>query len=92
VPGVTLSGRVPLEGAMHLKVGGPAAVRGTLTVTLAGRATGKLGHTKIHTNLLSGSFARLRAAAAGVRPLASLARTPRLDHLDPLENGRMVAR
>jgi pimeloyl-ACP methyl ester carboxylesterase len=92
VPGVTVSGRVPLEGAMHLKIAGPAAVRGTLKVTLGGRATGKLGHTRIHTNLLSGSFARIRAAAAGVRPLASLARTPRLDHLDPLENGRMIAR
>jgi pimeloyl-ACP methyl ester carboxylesterase len=92
VPGVMLTGRVPLEGAMQLKVGGPAAARGTLTVTLRGRVTGKLGHTRIHTNLLSGSFARARAVAAGLRPLASLARSPRIDHLDPLENGRMVAR
>ena len=92
VPGVTLSGRVPLEGAMRLTVGGPAAVRGTLKVTLRGRATGKLGHTRINANLLSSSFARARAAAAGLRPLASLAHAPSLDHLDPFEDGRMVTR
>jgi hypothetical protein len=92
VPGVTLSGRVPLEGAMRLTVGGPAAVRGTLKVTLRGRATGKLGHTRINANLLSSSFARARAAAAGLRPLASMAHAPSLDHLDPFEDGRMVTR
>lgn len=92
VPGVTLTGRVPLRGAMRLNIAGPAAVRGTLKVTLRGHATGKLGGHRISVNLLSGNLARERAISAIKRPLAGLARTPRLDHLDPLEDGRMIAR
>jgi hypothetical protein len=67
VPGMTLTGRVPLEGAMHLKVEGRAAVHGTLTVTLSGRVRGKLGHRRVSANLLSGNLARTHALAAGLR-------------------------
>ena len=92
VPGVTLSGTVPLEGSLHIKVGGSAAVHGTLTVTLRGRARGVLGGHRVSANLLVNDVAEARAVASRLRPFASLTSFPRLDHLYSLEDGRMVAR
>jgi hypothetical protein len=67
VPGVTLSGRVPLEGAAKITVSGPAASRGTLSVSLRGRARGTLGGHRVSVNLLASSVSQARAVAAGLR-------------------------
>jgi pimeloyl-ACP methyl ester carboxylesterase len=48
VPGVTLSGKVPLRGTATIKVGGRAAARGTLRITERGGVSGRLGGHKIH--------------------------------------------
>jgi pimeloyl-ACP methyl ester carboxylesterase len=66
VPGVTLTGKVPLRGAIKIKVGGSAAARGTLRITLGGTVRGTLGGHKV-----SGRFtgaARLAAAASAAGP------------------------
>jgi pimeloyl-ACP methyl ester carboxylesterase len=60
VPGVTLTGKVPLRGPATIKIGGSAAARGTLRISERGRVTGRLGGHKV-----SGRFtgaARLAAA------------------------------
>jgi pimeloyl-ACP methyl ester carboxylesterase len=60
VPGMTVTGKVPLRGPATLKIGGSAAARGTLRISERGRVTGRLGGHKV-----SGRFtgaARLAAA------------------------------
>jgi hypothetical protein len=64
---VTLSGRVPLEGAAKISVSGPAASHGTLSVSLRGRARGTLGGHRVSVNLLASSVSQARAVAAGLR-------------------------
>jgi TAP-like protein len=91
VPGVTLTGRVPFEGSMHIVIGGPAAVRGTLTVSLRGRAKGKLGHHRVSANLLTGDLSVARAVASRLH-MATAASSPRFDHLDPFQDRGMVTR
>jgi pimeloyl-ACP methyl ester carboxylesterase len=66
VPGVTLSGKVPLEGAVTITVGGPAASHGTLRITLRGRARGTIGGHRVSVNLLASSISAARAVAAGL--------------------------
>jgi len=61
VPGVTLSGKVPLRGPATIKVGGHAAARGTLRITERGRVTGRLGGRKV-----SGVFTSTTRLAAAV--------------------------
>jgi hypothetical protein len=65
VPGVTISGSLPLRGTATIRVGGSAAVHGVLRITEHGRVTGRLGGHKI-----SGRFAGAAklAAAAGISP------------------------
>jgi len=66
VPGVTLSGKVPLRGTATIKVGGSAAARGTLKISERGVVRGRLGGHRV-----SGHFAgaaRVAAAAAGGGP------------------------
>lgn len=69
VPGVTVSGRLSPAGAM-LRVGGPAAVHGTIRITPHGMLTGTLGGQRVHlaarhTNKLvsDGSSLRSRVSA-----------------------------
>jgi pimeloyl-ACP methyl ester carboxylesterase len=47
VPGVTLSGKVPLHGTTTIRVGGSAAARGTLHITDRGTVRGRLGGHKV---------------------------------------------
>jgi hypothetical protein len=66
VPGVTLTGKVPLRGPAVIHIGGRAAARGTLRISERGAIRGKLGGHKV-----SGHFAgaaRLSAAAAAGGP------------------------
>jgi pimeloyl-ACP methyl ester carboxylesterase len=57
VPGVTLSGKVPLRGTATIRIGGRAAAHGTLRITERGSVRGTLGGHKV-----SGRF----SGAAGV--------------------------
>jgi hypothetical protein len=66
VPGVTLSGKVPLRGSTTIHVGGRAAARGTLRISERGGVRGRLGGHKV-----SGRFstaAAVAAAAGGRQP------------------------
>jgi pimeloyl-ACP methyl ester carboxylesterase len=47
VPGVTVSGFVPSEGIAKLRVRGSAAAHGSLQFTATGRASGRLGGSRI---------------------------------------------
>jgi hypothetical protein len=64
VPGVTLTGKVPLRGPATIKIGGSAAARGTLRISERGRVTGRLGGHKV-----SGRF-------TGAARLAAMSNTP----------------
>jgi hypothetical protein len=64
VPGVTLTGKVPLRGPATIRVGGSAAARGTLRITEHGSVRGELGGHKV-----SGRF----TGASNVAAAASLA-------------------
>jgi pimeloyl-ACP methyl ester carboxylesterase len=64
VPGVTLTGRVPLRGSATIRVGGSAAAHGVLHITERGRVSGRLGGRKV-----SGRF----TGAARVANATSLA-------------------
>jgi hypothetical protein len=66
VPGVTLSGKVPLRGPIKIKVGGRAAARGTLRITERGTITGRLDGHKISGRFLGA--AKLAAAAREAGP------------------------
>jgi pimeloyl-ACP methyl ester carboxylesterase len=61
VPGVTLSGKVPLRGTARITVGGSAATHGFLRITERGRVTGKLGGHKV-----SGHFAGAATVASAM--------------------------
>ena len=61
VPGVTLTGKVPLHGTATIRIGGSAASRGTLHISERGRVTGRLGGHKV-----SGHFAGAASAASAV--------------------------
>jgi pimeloyl-ACP methyl ester carboxylesterase len=65
IPGVTLSGKIPLRGPAVIHIGGRAAARGTLRISEHGSVRGKLGGHKV-----SGRFtgAAKVAAAAAVAP------------------------
>lgn len=43
VPGVVVSGALPSQGTAHLRVSGPAAAHGSVTITTSGSSSGKLG-------------------------------------------------
>ncbi|UTI66595.1 alpha/beta hydrolase [Paraconexibacter antarcticus] len=60
VPGVKLSGTYRLGGTARVSVTGSAAAHGTLTLTKAGRATGRLGGRRI----LAGAARSLRLVPA----------------------------
>jgi pimeloyl-ACP methyl ester carboxylesterase len=64
VPGVTISGRLPLRGAATIRVGGSAAAHGVLHISARGDVRGRLGGHKI-----AGRF----TGAAKVAAAASLA-------------------
>jgi pimeloyl-ACP methyl ester carboxylesterase len=64
VPGVTLSGKVPLRGTATIKIGGGAAARGTIRITERGLVRGKLGGHKV-SGRFSGASRVAAATAAG---------------------------
>jgi hypothetical protein len=64
VPGVTLSGKVPLRGTATIKIGGSAAARGTIRISERGVVRGKLGGHKV-SGRFSGASRVAAAAAAG---------------------------
>ncbi|HEY2603545.1 MAG TPA: alpha/beta hydrolase [Thermoleophilaceae bacterium] len=55
VPGVTLSGKVPLRGTATLRVGGRAAARGVLRISERGDVRGRLGGRKVSGRFTSAS-------------------------------------
>lgn len=63
VPGVALSGKVPLQGTATIRIGGRAASHGTLRITERGRVTGRLGGHKISGHFASASAAQVADAA-----------------------------
>jgi pimeloyl-ACP methyl ester carboxylesterase len=65
VPGVTLSGRVPLRGTATIRVGGRDAARGVLRISEHGAVSGKLGGRRVH-----GRFGASAAEAAAASRLA----------------------
>jgi pimeloyl-ACP methyl ester carboxylesterase len=66
VPGVTLSGKVPLRGSIKIKIGGRDAARGTLRISARGTLTGKLGGHKVSGRFASA--ARLASVASEAGP------------------------
>jgi hypothetical protein len=76
VPGVEVSARVNFlrlleEGSVSLRVGGPAAARGALTIGFDNRVRGRLGGRRIDVRLPA-TFTAL-AAEGAPRPAASFA-------------------
>jgi pimeloyl-ACP methyl ester carboxylesterase len=82
VPGVTVSGKVS-SGGVTLRIGGSAAVHGTIRISAHGTLTGALGGQRVHltaprsTELVSGGSAsiaqsRLSALPASPKRLAAL--------------------
>ncbi|HEX6457852.1 MAG TPA: alpha/beta hydrolase [Thermoleophilaceae bacterium] len=65
IPGVTLSGKVPLRGTATIKVGGHAAARGTLRISEHGGVRGTLGGHRVSGHFASAAKA---AEAAGISP------------------------
>jgi len=59
VPGVTLTGKLPLRGPATLRVGGRAAARGVIRITARGSVRGTLGGHKV-----TGRFTRASKVAA----------------------------
>ncbi|HET8673932.1 MAG TPA: alpha/beta fold hydrolase [Thermoleophilaceae bacterium] len=66
IPGVTLSGRIPLRGTATIRVGGRAAARGVLRISQHGAVSGKLGGRRVHGHF--GASAADAAAASGLAP------------------------
>jgi len=62
VPGVTLTGKLPLRGPATLRVGGSAAARGVIRITARGSVRGTLGGHKISGRFTSA--AKVAAASA----------------------------
>lgn len=75
VPGVSISGTVPVKGTTRVRVRGRAAARGSLRISSSGRVRGRLG----------GRPVRLRSA----RP-ASVGTLPTLEDLDRLPRQRRI--
>ncbi len=67
VPGVTLSGNVPVKGLAHLTIGGSAAARGKVTLTVGGVLRGRLGGKRVTVHLAAQALAGARATAADLR-------------------------
>jgi hypothetical protein len=63
VPGVRVTGSFPSRGSARLRITGPAAARGRITISRNGTATGRLGGRRIR--------ARPRAAAASASESAA---------------------
>ena len=65
VPGVSLSGVLPTTSggrlrAITVRVGGPAAARGTVTISSAGHASGHLGGQRFDVSIARAQISRLR--------------------------------
>jgi pimeloyl-ACP methyl ester carboxylesterase len=53
VPGVRVTGRELRSGTLRLRVGGSAAARGRVEVTMRGRLTGRLGGRRVRAQLVN---------------------------------------
>ena len=75
VPGVTLSGNVPVKGLAHLTIGGSAAARGKVTLTVGGVLRGRLDGKRVTVHLATQTLAGARATAG--RPVGAALRAVR---------------
>jgi pimeloyl-ACP methyl ester carboxylesterase len=65
VPGVTLTGKVPLRGTSVIHIGGPAAAHGVLRISERGTVRGRLGGHKVSGHFVGAASV---AQAAGIAP------------------------
>lgn len=70
VPGVTVSGKVTVAGA-SLRIGGSAAVHGTVKIDAHGVLTGTLGGQRVHVAAPKSSQLASSASASGVQSPSS---------------------
>ena len=71
VPGVRISGRELVSGALSLRVGGGSAARGAVTVSPRGRLSGRLGGRRVSARLANRppQSSGFSAAVLAARPL-----------------------
>ena len=58
---------MPVKGLAHLTIGGSAAARGKVTLTVGGVLRGRLGGKRVTVHLAAQALAGARATAADLR-------------------------